>query len=119
MTQTNCPNCGAVITGPKCEYCGTVFDEPEMIVTELHTDEGIYIEEKQEVSPYVGRWSMNEAVEGVKRLSEAAAKTGISAEEFCNLVNPIIQNEEKEKRRQARLLKLKNFITQRHSKRVK
>lgn len=22
---TNCPNCGAVITGPKCEYCGTRF----------------------------------------------------------------------------------------------
>lgn len=21
----NCPNCGAPITGPKCEYCGTVF----------------------------------------------------------------------------------------------
>ena len=25
MNDTNCPNCGAVITGPKCEYCGTVF----------------------------------------------------------------------------------------------
>lgn len=25
MSDTNCPNCGAVITGPKCEYCGTVF----------------------------------------------------------------------------------------------
>lgn len=23
--QTNCPNCGAVITGMKCEYCGTIF----------------------------------------------------------------------------------------------
>lgn len=23
--QTNCPNCGAVITGLKCEYCGTNF----------------------------------------------------------------------------------------------
>lgn len=22
--MTNCPNCGAPITGPKCEYCGTV-----------------------------------------------------------------------------------------------
>lgn len=21
----NCPNCGAPITGPKCEYCGTIF----------------------------------------------------------------------------------------------
>lgn len=24
--QTNCHNCGAVITGPTCEYCGTRFD---------------------------------------------------------------------------------------------
>lgn len=23
--QTNCPNCGAIITGMKCEYCGTDF----------------------------------------------------------------------------------------------
>lgn len=23
----NCPNCGAPITGSKCEYCGTVFSE--------------------------------------------------------------------------------------------
>lgn len=25
VTDTNCPNCGAVITGPTCEYCGTRF----------------------------------------------------------------------------------------------
>lgn len=24
--QTNCHNCGAVITGPTCEYCGTRFN---------------------------------------------------------------------------------------------
>ena len=23
--MTNCPNCTAPITGPKCEYCGTVL----------------------------------------------------------------------------------------------
>lgn len=23
--HTNCPNCGAVITEDKCEFCGTVF----------------------------------------------------------------------------------------------
>lgn len=27
--MTNCPNCGAVITGDKCEYCGTVFRRKE------------------------------------------------------------------------------------------
>lgn len=25
MKGLNCPNCGAPITGDKCEYCGTVF----------------------------------------------------------------------------------------------
>ena len=24
--HTNCPNCGAIITGMKCEYCGTDFE---------------------------------------------------------------------------------------------
>lgn len=24
MEQTNCPNCGAPLTGCRCEYCGTV-----------------------------------------------------------------------------------------------
>lgn len=25
----NCPNCGAPIAGPFCEYCGTIFDISE------------------------------------------------------------------------------------------
>ena len=25
--MTNCPNCGAPITGSKCDYCGTVFQK--------------------------------------------------------------------------------------------
>lgn len=25
MKDLNCPNCGAPITGDKCEYCGTLF----------------------------------------------------------------------------------------------
>ena len=30
----NCPNCGAVRTGAKCEYCGTVFElEEEQLET--------------------------------------------------------------------------------------
>lgn len=27
--MTNCPNCGAPITGAKCEYCGTIFNARE------------------------------------------------------------------------------------------
>lgn len=42
----NCPNCGAAITGSKCEYCGTRFDieikrvykEPEPTVIMHHGD---------------------------------------------------------------------------------
>lgn len=42
MSQlTNCPNCGAVITGPKCEYCGTHFPfkkaEAEIVELKLNT----------------------------------------------------------------------------------
>ena len=34
--MTNCPNCGAPITGWRCEYCGTVFDisEKERLMSE-------------------------------------------------------------------------------------
>ena len=26
MTPTNCPNCGAIVHGAQCDYCGTRFD---------------------------------------------------------------------------------------------
>lgn len=32
MTPQSCPNCGAPITGWRCEYCGTVFEgEPATV----------------------------------------------------------------------------------------
>ena len=31
QVMTNCPNCGAPITGPRCEYCGTVFERPKVV----------------------------------------------------------------------------------------
>lgn len=33
--MTNCPNCGAPITGRRCEYCETVF--PEYRDTKIET----------------------------------------------------------------------------------
>ena len=27
----NCPNCGAPINGPRCEYCGTIFSSQEKL----------------------------------------------------------------------------------------
>jgi len=43
MSDTNCPNCGAIITGHKCEYCGTAFGDPnidkkEIIILQAQTD---------------------------------------------------------------------------------
>ena len=40
-TSTNCPNCGAPITGPFCEYCGTIFDSDysQRISKRKHNDE--------------------------------------------------------------------------------
>ena len=39
--RTNCPNCGAPITGPFCEYCGTIFDSDysQRISKRRHNDE--------------------------------------------------------------------------------
>ena len=34
----NCPNCGAPITGGKCEYCGTVFRDREEDAEILYAD---------------------------------------------------------------------------------
>ena len=29
---TNCPNCGAIVLGRRCEYCGTIFNNLENII---------------------------------------------------------------------------------------
>ena len=35
QVMTNCPNCGAPITGPRCEYCGTQFEKPRTVYSEI------------------------------------------------------------------------------------
>ena len=30
--QQNCKNCGAILTGNKCEYCGTVYGDDEQAI---------------------------------------------------------------------------------------
>lgn len=37
--MTNCPNCGAPITGDACEYCETIFREPNEIL--LYADDKV------------------------------------------------------------------------------
>lgn len=51
--MTNCPNCGAIIKGKICEYCGTVFDnsnndinidlkiDPKMIMVAVLDKQGV------------------------------------------------------------------------------
>ena len=34
QVMTNCPNCGAPITGPRCEYCGTQFERRHEVAPE-------------------------------------------------------------------------------------
>lgn len=37
--MTNCPNCGAPITGHKCEYCGAIISDRDSVsVSELTMD---------------------------------------------------------------------------------
>lgn len=39
MSKFNCPNCGAPITGDRCEYCGTQFID----CTTLRPDKAFYL----------------------------------------------------------------------------
>ena len=32
----NCPNCGAVINGSKCEYCGTIFNNSKELNVKIN-----------------------------------------------------------------------------------
>ena len=58
--MTNCPNCGAPITGLECEYCGTVFPNIDICKLDEYLNRGLM--------------TMNEAREmmGLPRLYEDA-----------------------------------------------
>lgn len=48
-SQLNCPNCGAPITGDKCEYCGTHFmdctmDTERPFYIKLRNRNGLYVD---------------------------------------------------------------------------
>lgn len=74
--MTNCPNCGAVITGPQCEYCGTVFETAKTVVT--HYADGVpyctTVQERQNISVELfdkGLISANELRELLKYKKES------------------------------------------------
>lgn len=37
--MSNCPNCGAPITGDRCEYCGTVFRKEKQESKRIASDD--------------------------------------------------------------------------------
>lgn len=39
--MTNCPNCGAPVTSYKCDYCGTVFEEANVVT--LYADNRAFV----------------------------------------------------------------------------
>lgn len=49
--ECNCPNCGAPRDGQVCEYCGTRFQDENIVTVELYADgkvvERIIREEQQ------------------------------------------------------------------------
>lgn len=46
--MTNCKNCGAILIGGKCEYCGTEY---ETITETIYTDSGIELEINNILNP--------------------------------------------------------------------
>lgn len=45
----NCPNCGAPITGPRCEYCGTLLVEPTYYQFNIPYSGGSYCNIRQQL----------------------------------------------------------------------
>ena len=44
MSEANCPNCGAPIRKPVCEYCGTLLADGGLVdhdITELYSGNGL------------------------------------------------------------------------------
>ena len=50
----NCPNCGAPVTGPICEYCGSVFDQAE-----LDRQEQKLAEKRRQYEELLRRWQQS------------------------------------------------------------
>ena len=47
LNNRNCPNCGAPLRYSVCEYCGTVFDEPEKDTVKLYANDKVIREFKK------------------------------------------------------------------------
>ena len=76
MNKTNCPNCGAPITGPKCEYCDTIFiDEKKEAIAECcnhmcDCSGSLIIKMKELWSAEKTKELYEEAIKAMKKYSE-------------------------------------------------
>ena len=50
----NCPNCGAPVTGPICEYCGSVLDQAE-----IDRQERDLVEKQRQYEELLRRWQQS------------------------------------------------------------
>ena len=79
--MTNCPNCGAPVTGPRCEYCDTVFDTNapvhESIEDDLYDIDSLITDYSKEINEL--------ANDLAKRNKQLAALLEDSQRTFCSV----------------------------------
>lgn len=64
----NCPNCCAAITGPFCEYCGTVFDQKYQKQDQHDHDVVIPI--------YIGQQHVDDVIQAFNHFHDVAHRIG-------------------------------------------
>lgn len=64
----NCPNCCAAITGPYCEYCGTVFDQQYQKQDQQDDDVVIPI--------YIGQHHVDDVIQAFNHFHDVAHRIG-------------------------------------------
>lgn len=69
VRRYNCPNCCAAITGPFCEYCGTVFERVEQ--NHISTDGQEFI-----IPIYIGNEQIDQVVRAFDEFHDVAHNIG-------------------------------------------
>ena len=69
---TSCPYCGAAVTGPKCEYCKTVFSFPDTEIESLR-------QETERLRLFKIQMLMNSSMLGIFTPNEIRASLGMDS----------------------------------------
>ena len=86
--KTNCPNCGAPITGDKCEYCGTSFRYAATEAVTLYADDKAIATLEVEEPAHFGV-STAEAAEAFNRLAKLIGTGAISPNDVRREINNV------------------------------